>query len=114
MVNTLLSEAIAPSILRAYTSAFSNYRVFCFHTSLPVVAVTESTLILYCTYLSSRIAAKTVKHYLCGIRYHVIMSGHHWDTSGMSRLYYLLRGIKRTQGNKYLHLDAPSRSLISG
>ena len=102
MANTLLSEALPPSTLRAYTSAFSNYRVFCFHTSSPVVPVTESTLILYCTYLSARVAAKTIKHYLSGIRYHVIMSGHHWDTSGMSHLYYLFRGIKRTQGNKYL------------
>ena len=97
----LFASSLAPASLRSYSAAFRNYQLFCLHATLPVFPIVEHTLILFCTHLSHRIAAKTIKSYLSGIRFHVIASAFVLEFTSMPRLYYLLRGIKRTQGNRH-------------
>ena len=101
MAQRLFDLALAPTTLQSYTSAFQRYQLFCLHASLQPFPVSEHNLVLFCTHLSCHVAAKTIKSYFSGIRFHSVALGHYFNVSSMPRLYYVLRGIKRSQGNSH-------------
>ena len=101
MAQRLFALALAPTTLQSYTSAFQRYQLFCLHASLHPFPVSEHNLVLFCTHLSIHVAAKTIKSYLSGVRFHSVALGHYFDVTSMPRLYYVLRGIKRSQGNSH-------------
>ena len=87
LAQRLFASSLAPSTLQSYSAAFRSYQLFCFHASLQSLPVLEHNLILFCTHLSNHVAAKTIKSYLSGIRFHTIAIGSSLDVSSMPRLY---------------------------
>ena len=61
----------------------------------------EYTLIRFVTSLASRIACKSIKTYLYGVQFWSIMSGYNVAICSFPRLFYTLRGIRRTQGLRF-------------
>ena len=61
----------------------------------------ESNLQRFVASLVHRIGFKSIKVYLSGIQYWALMCGDSAHISSMSRLFYLLRGIRRIQGNLF-------------
>ena len=49
-----------------------------------------------------RISYKSLTVYLSGINFHAQLRSSSFDFSSMPRLYYLLRGIRRSQGNSLI------------
>ena len=92
---------MAPSTRKSYAHAVSQYLLFCRLSCIPALPLTEYKLIMHCTSLSRRVAAKTIKCYLAGISFFATSNGFHTDIASMHRLRYLIRGIKRTQGNSF-------------
>jgi len=75
--------------------------------------VDEYTLCLYASSLANReISFNTIKIYLAGIQLQSIMLGFSVRFSNMARLYELLRGIRRTQGNSLRHIFENGDYLI--
>jgi len=70
----------------------------------------ENILIYFVTSLSSRVAYRTIKVYLSGIHYHTIILNYQPSLHTFHRLYYVLRGIRRTQGNQF---SRPPRQPIT-
>ena len=63
---------------------------------------------LYVTSCASRLALKSIKSYLAGIQHHSIIAGYPIVICEMQQLYYLLRGIRRVQGNSHTrHARSP-------
>lgn len=97
-----LQEAgLATSTMAAYNSAYRSYQLFCIRFSLPLFPLDEPTLQRYVADLSKSVSYQTIKVYLAGIQYHSHMSGSRISITSMVRLYYLLRGIRRTQGSTF-------------
>ena len=55
----------------------------------------------YTTYLSQRISHKSIGIYLAGIQFRANFIGQPICIASMRRLYYLIRGIKRSQGSLF-------------
>ena len=98
-MNYLYTHSLAASTLRLYQLASRNYSLFCTNTNLNSLPVTEFNLMFYVTSLASRLSYKSIKVYLSGIQFHALTLGHQFSIPTMHQLYYLLRGIRRTQGN---------------
>ena len=105
-----MGNSLAQSTIKTYNSGWKSYRVFCGQLSRPFLPLLEDTLTLFCTVSSRRVGFKTIKVYLAGIQYHSIMAGYNEHINSMHSLYYLLRGIRRTQGNNH---SRPSRDPIT-
>ena len=101
LANELFLDALGPNTHRAYTSAFNSYLQFCHQSGIQEFPITEQQLSLYVTSLSTRLACKTIKSYLSGIQYFSLYAGQPIQISDMDRLYYIMRGIKRRQGNRF-------------
>ena len=93
-----LRHALADSTWRTYDVGFRHYVRFCLQLHLPVWPLAERVLELFVTSLASSLAYKSIKVYLCGVQLYGRLSGQAVSFSRMSRLYYVLRGIRRTQG----------------
>ena len=100
-MNYLYTHSLAASTLRLYQLASRNYSLFCTNTNLNSLPVTEFNLMFYVTSLASRLSYKSIKVYLSGIQFHALTLGHQFSMPTMHQLYYLLRGIRRTQGNSH-------------
>ena len=98
MVSRFHSVALAESTFQSYNSGWHSYQTFCARFTLPLLPVDEETLQRYVAYMATRVGYSTIKVYLCGIQYFSLMQGFSTSISGMNRLYYLLRGIRRSQG----------------
>ena len=99
--NRLLVAAVAPSTYDNYSSSFEKYKVFCRHHKLGALPAEESTLILFATELSHTHSHSSIKVHMSAIAYHSVINGCPVNFAHCRKLYYLLRGIKRTQGKKH-------------
>ena len=83
----------------------------CSSFGLLVFPVSELTLCLFVVASAHRrISYESIKVYLYGIQYHSLLHGHPTHISSMFYLRYVLRGVKRIQGNT---LQRPPRSPIT-
>ena len=94
----LLSLSIAPKTRNNYNGGFKRYTLFCRQHNIKLFPVVEATLILLTTDLSYTLAHDSIKVHLSGIAFHAAILGNAFDIKLFKRLYYLLRGIKRSQG----------------
>ena len=102
---------MAPNSLNTYKSGWRSYIYFCNCNFLPPIPVTEQNLIYFCTHSADKkIKHGTILVYLTAINYFCQTTGFPFNTTGMNRLYHLLRGIRRTQGNS---LTRPRRQPIT-
>ena len=76
------------------------YTQFCKHHHLKPFPVLEQNLIAFSTDLSYSLAHDSIKVHLSAIAFHAAINNHGFNFKDFKRLYYLLRGIRRSQGKK--------------
>ncbi|XP_057310593.1 uncharacterized protein LOC130648557 [Hydractinia symbiolongicarpus] len=96
-MNYLFDAALSPNTRLTYRSGLSSYRMFCHHASIRMFPLIESHLQLYVTFMSTRVKYATIKVYLCGIQYQSLICGFSEKIFDMGKLYYVMRGIRRTE-----------------
>lgn len=101
-MNQLFLSALAPNTRSTYRSGLRAYKIFCSQLSLPLFPLNQFHLQLFVTSLSKRVSYATMKVYLCGIQYESLIRGFSQKISHMVKLCYVLRGIRRTQGSKWI------------
>ena len=98
-----MDNSVAPSTRSAYASAQHRYAAFCVSYAVqPPYPLQEVTLCRYVTYLAQQgLKHRTIKAYLSGIRCLQIQKalGNPLVNGSMSRLEYVLMGIKRAQAH---------------
>ena len=93
--------ALAPSTLSTYSSGLRAYHCFCSQVSLPLLPLHEVNLERFVSSLVCRVGYRCIKVYLAGVQFYSIMSGFNCRIASFPRLYYLLRGVRRTQGSRF-------------
>ena len=63
-----------------------------------ILPADENRLTFFSTYMACYVKTETNKVYLAAIRYMHIINGYNLDLQSFLRLQYVLKGIKRTQG----------------
>ena len=63
--------------------------------------VTEVSLLRFCAAQACRLSYKTIKVYLSAVQFWSSIAGHTIAFNQLPLLYYVLRGIRRTQGNRF-------------
>lgn len=89
-VNTLINASLANSTKRTYKAGMNSYIHFCKQIAHIPFPFTEKTLLLFVAAISSRLAFKTIKIYLCAIQQHAIIYNHPGKISEMLKLQYTL------------------------
>lgn len=102
-------EGIAQSSRRSYGTGWKHYLKFCAQVRMHIFPVTESKLELFAASLGTRLAAKTIKTYLAGIRFHCLKKGMNIGLKNMEGLKTTIRGIRRCQGGS---MGKPKRDPI--
>lgn len=109
-MNQLMSSSLAANTMRLYQTAYNGYLSFCRFAGLHPLPITEYNLLFYVTSVANRLAYQSIKTYLAGIQYHSVRLGTPTNIANMSQLYYLLRGVRRTQGRSH---SRPPRSPVT-
>ena len=97
----LIQKSVAPATEKKYASCVNVFQTFCNNTATIPFPLTEQSLILFATYLSTSMSHKSINAHIAAVKYHAHVLGHDLDIAPFARLYRLLRGIKRTQGSKF-------------
>ena len=104
-------NALAVNTYRVYNVAFSSYLDFCHQTNIRPLPASETSLSFYVCAQARRISYSSIVTYLSGIQYHISIRGYHLRLSELQGLYYLMRGIRRSQAN--LGLGRPARLPVT-
>ena len=64
--------------------------------------MSELTLQRYAASMSHRVSYRTLKVYLAGIQYWYTIAGYQSSIASMPQLFYLFRGIRRSQGHTFI------------
>ena len=91
------SAALAPSSCQV---GIQHYRHFCKTSNCKPYPVSQETLKFFITYRAEKVSFKTLKLYLAAVKLSNIELGYKDKVHKMAQLHLLLRGIKRTLGNK--------------
>ena len=105
-----MSRSIATSTTKNYNSAIRSYRTFCMHYALQHNPPSQQTLMLYATHVSSYSSYNNVKLHMAAIKHFTIIQGSQLDFHNFTRLFMLMKGIKRTQGKQH---STPKRQPIT-
>lgn len=100
-MNYYQRSALAPTTINTYTSGVNGYLSFCNELSITPFPLNENYLQLYVSQIARRVSFRTIKVYLAGLQFTSTMLGHTETISGMHRLFYTIRGIRRTQGDNH-------------
>ena len=93
--------SIATGTRRNYQSAVNSYRSFCLQHNLVAFPPCQQDLILFATHIASFSSHSNVKLHLSAIKHTATVAGYDIPFKDFERLYLLLRGIKRSQGNSH-------------
>ena len=93
--------ALSSATFSSYQVGFRSYNSFCLKSLFHLLPLDEEVLQRYVVSLARRLSYGTIKVYLCGVQYFSRMFGLPQSITSMVRLYYLLRGFRRTQGPQY-------------
>ena len=99
--SALIRKSVAPSTEKKYLGCSEKFREFCHNISINPFPPSEHSLILFATSLSKSMSHKNISAHIAAVKYHSQVIGYDLDCTSFSRLYRLLRGIKRTQGKKF-------------
>ena len=94
-----LDNALASTTKRNYQGAVVNYETFCRSHLLVEFPFEEETLILFVTYLATYSSYSNIKCHLAALRFESIRRTSSSPIKDFQKLYYVVRGIKRSQGN---------------
>ena len=106
----MLKAAIAPSSTRTYDAGIKAYLQFCAATSTSPFPITEKGILRFIASAQRRLSYKSLKVYLAGVQFKSICMGFRTQIHSFSRVYYVLRGLRRLQGQKFTR---PPRSPIT-
>ena len=102
-VQYYFTKGLVPSTQRTYKSGKDRYVKFCQDASIPALPVSEPHLCSFIASLADQgLKYRTVKVYLSAIRHLQILAAQPDSFGGkpMSRLEYVLRGIKKNESEK--------------
>jgi len=105
-----LTAGLATSTMAIYSAGKQRYLQFCGRTKVPAIPATETTLVLFVSYLATiNISHYSIKVYLSAVRHMHITRGLHNEFNQLltPRLHLTLRGIKRKQASTH-----PSRTRL--
>ena len=95
----------ATSTWRSYNCGVCHYITFCNQANRPLVPTSESTLLLFVSYLAScNLCYPTIKAYLAGIRSLHVVTGYdvNFQSHLTSRLHQVLKGIRKDKASTLL------------
>ena len=82
---------------KTYTSGWNSYIRFCMQMQFEPFPLDQTYLEYFVTSLARRVKFDTIRTYLAGIQYYSVLGGFPQRVCNMTRLYYVLRGIRRSQ-----------------
>ena len=97
----MIKNSLAPSTRAKYNSHFKAYASFCELVKLPVMPISQQTLILFATFLCPSHSHKDICAHIAAVKFTAEALGYDPEPSKHKRLYRVIRGIKRTQGKKF-------------
>ena len=108
--NIFLSSALASNSFNTYKVGVNHYLRFCNQHSLKPLPLNEPVLENFCVFLQARVGYGAIKVYLCGVQHWSKMFCYRERIFDMVRLEYVLKGIRRAQGNSH---NRPPRPPIT-
>ena len=109
-LNRYLLAAVSPNTINTYRTGLRKYMIFCGQMRFQPWPLQESVIEYFCVGLASSVGYKTIKVYLCGVQFYSRMAGFPQIVAHMPRLPYVLRGIRRRQGPRFIR---PQRMPIT-
>lgn len=101
-MNQFFLASLSPNTRSTYKSGFRAYKVFCRQMKWPLFPLVELRLQFFVTALARRVSYSTIKVYLCGVQFESFIRGFDTRIAHMKKLFYVLRGIRRTQGSSWV------------
>ena len=99
--DVILSHSLSQETFNTYRVGINHYLRFCHRFAINPLPLTENYMEPFVISLQHRLAYKSIKVYLCGVQFWSTMCGFDNQISEMARLEYILRGIRRIQGNRF-------------
>ena len=96
-----MAASLAINSKKTYSSDEKRYIEFCQRLNIAprsILPDDENRLTLFSTYMTSYVKTETIKVYFAAITYMHIINGYNLNLQSFLRLQYILKGIKRTQG----------------
>ena len=102
-------QALSQSTQRTYRSALHSYNIFCAQVGTSAFPLSERLLQYYSASIARRLTYLSIKTYLMALQYFSRIFGFNTEISNMHQLFYLLRGIRRSQSS----IPRPRRAPIT-
>ena len=102
MKASLLHKSLAVTTRKSYNSGIRAYTIFCVQTGINHLPLRHEYLENFAISLRRRVGYKTIKLYLSALQVSSILQGYTERIRDMSRLHYVLRAIRREQGNTHV------------
>ena len=96
-----IHAAVATSTHQRYRLCLQKYIHWCKELDLVAFPIIEQNLILFVTELSLHSSYSNIKGHLAGLKFFALLHNYHNYFPSFNRLYLVLRGIKRSLGNKF-------------
>lgn len=106
----LLARSLAPNSINTYRTGINQFLNFCAQFGVRPLPLSENVLENFCVSLSNRVSHKSIKVYLCGIQFLSKVNGFKSLIEHMLRLEYVLKSIRRFQGNRF---NRPTRPPVT-
>ena len=94
-----MDAAIADTSTAVYTSGLRKYLGFCRQVDRPSFPLSQHLLELFVVSVASSLSFATIRVYLAGLQYFSTVWGYPCAIRKMKRLHYVLRGVRRLQGD---------------
>ena len=94
-------SSLAPTTRNKYNSHCITYSHFCRLVNLPTLPLSQDTLILFATYLCPNHSHKNISAHISAVKFMSDCEGYDPNLTPFTRLYRVIRGIKRTQGTQF-------------
>ena len=92
--------SVAASTHRQYTACLNRYVKWCYALNLQAFPVCQQNLILFVSELALKSSFVNIKVHMSAIKFFTLVNGYA-SFQNYNRLYLTMRGIKRTQRNKF-------------
>ena len=99
--SSLIANSVSSSTMKKYHAHINTYEEFCKSAGINIFPISESNIILFATHLSTSHSHSNIGSHIAAVKYMSHVRGFDLDLTNFTRLYRLLRGIKRTQGARF-------------
>ena len=97
LVQDLFDQRISTATRSVYDSGWRRYLQFCNECNIAPLPVNQDSQAAFAAYLSQSVSPRTIRSYLCAIRFYRIRARLPDPTCSLSaRLQYMLKGIQRS------------------